>query len=191
MPNLVFCRPVDLAKAYLLMNHGPVVLISSAYGGRQSVMTAAWTMPLDFSPAKVAVVVDSSSYTRELMETSGEFVLSIPPKVLADKVMAVGSQSGREIDKFAAFGIATVAAEKVSAPLIAGCVAWLECRIIPETHNQQSYDLFIAEVVAAWADERVFSDGRWHFAEEELRTIHYLSGGSFVVSGAEFEVSTD
>ena len=186
MPN---CCTVELSKAYLLMNHGPVVLISSAHGGRRNVMTAAWTMPLDFAPAKVAVVVDHSSFTRKLMEASGEFVLSIPPKALAETVMAVGSQSGREVDKFAAFGIATAPAEKVSAPLIAGCVAWLECRIIPEIHNQQSYDLFVAEVVAAWADERVFSGGRWHFAEEELRTIHYLSGGSFVVSGETFEVS--
>ncbi len=188
MPGIEHCRPVDLPKAYLLMNHGPVVLISSAYGGRQNVMTAAWAMPLDFSPAKVAVVVDRNSFTRELMEKSGEFVLSIPPRALAETVMAVGSHSGREVDKFAAFGIATAPAEQVSAPLIAGCLAWLECRIIPEPHNQQTYDLFVAEVVAAWADERVFSDGRWHFAGEERRTIHYLSGGSFVVSGRTFEV---
>ncbi|HQO30181.1 MAG TPA: flavin reductase family protein, partial [Accumulibacter sp.] len=83
----------------------------------------------------------------------------------------------------------TVPAEKVSAPLIAGCVAWLECRIIPEVHNQQSYDLFVAEVVAAWADERVFRDGRWHFAKEEWRTLHYLSGDRFLVSGQSFEIS--
>jgi len=189
MPEIEHCRPVDLPKAYLLMNHGPVVLISSAHGGRRNVMAAAWTMPLDFSPAKVAVVVDRNSYTRELMEASGEFVLSLPPKAMAGKVLAVGSHSGREGDKFVAFGINTVPAEKVSAPLIAGCVAWLECRIIPEVHNQQSYDLFVAEVVAAWADERVFRDGRWHFAKEEWRTLHYLSGDRFLVSGQSFEIS--
>ena len=31
------------------------------------------------------------------------------------------------------------------------CVAWLECRLLPEPHNQQTYDLFLAEVVAAEA----------------------------------------
>jgi hypothetical protein len=30
-----------------------------------------------------------------------------------------------------------------------GCIAYLECRIISEPHNQQQYDLFIGEVLAA------------------------------------------
>ena len=51
--------------------------------------------------------------------------------------------------------------------LVAGCSAYLECRIIQEPHNQQQYDLFIAEVVAAQADSRVFSDGRWHFEDAD------------------------
>lgn len=189
MPKIEFCRPVALPKAYLLMNHGPAVLISSAHEGRQNVMAASWTMPLDFSPAKVAVVVDRNSYTRELMEESGEFVINIPPRTMADKILAVGSHTGRELDKFAVFGLDGVAAEKVSAPLLAGCVAWLECRIIPEIHNQLGYDLFIAEVLAAWADERVFRDDGWHFDDENMRTLHYLSGGRFLLSGERFDVS--
>jgi flavin reductase (DIM6/NTAB) family NADH-FMN oxidoreductase RutF len=46
---------------------------------------------------------------------------------------------------------------------VAGCAGWLVCRLIPESHNQQAYDLFIGEVTAAWADERVFQQGRWKF----------------------------
>lgn len=75
-------------------------------------------------------------------------MLSIPTKAIADKVLAVGSQSGREMDKFAAYSVATLPAAQVQAPLIDGCVAWLECRVFPEAHNQKRYDLFIAEVVA-------------------------------------------
>lgn len=62
-------------------------------------------------------------------------------------------------DKFAENQLQTFAAKHIAAPLLAGCVAWLECKINPEPHNQNTYDLFIAEVVAAYADERVFSDG--------------------------------
>jgi len=63
-------------------------------------------------------------------------------------------------------------------------VAWLECRLLPEPHNQQTYDLFLAEVVAAEADERVFSDGRWHFeGHDGLRTLHHVAGGHFLTIG--------
>jgi len=175
--------PVPLDKAYRLLNHGPVVLVSSAHGAARNVMAAAWSMPIDFSPPKVAVVVDARSYTRELIEASGEFVLSIPCRRQVEAVLKAGNASGRDDDKFALTGLATFAGERVAAPLVDGCVGWLECRVIPEPHNEKRYDLFIGEVVAAQADDRVFRDGRWEMNEDELRTLHYLSGGTFFATG--------
>ena len=61
---------VPLSQAYKLLNHGPVTLVSSAHQGRRNVMAASWAMPLDFSPPKVAVVIDKGAYTRGLVEGS-------------------------------------------------------------------------------------------------------------------------
>ena len=185
---------VPLPKAYRLLNHGPTVLVSSAHAGRRNVMAAAWSMPLDFDPPKVAVVIDKATLTRELVEASGEFVLNVPSRQQAALTLAVGTQSGREVDKFEKLmrsgipgdGVGETAS-MVGAPLIEGCLAWLECRVIAEPHIQQRYDLFLAEVVAAWADPAVFSDGRWHFPDEQRRSIHYLAGGSFFATGDSFE----
>lgn len=69
-----------------------------------------------------------------------------------------------------------------------GCIAYLECKVISEPHNQQCYDLFIGEVVAAEADEEVFVDGRWHFDDEAKRSLHYIAGGAFFATGEAFEV---
>lgn len=178
---------VPLAKSYLLLNHGPVTLVSSADALRRNVMAAAWAMPLDFDPPKVLLVVDRQTLTRELIEASGEFALNIPCRRMADKVLAAGSMSGRDGDKFARSGLETFAASRIAAPLIGDCVAWLECRVIPEAANQQRYDLFIAEVVAAWADPAVFSNGRWHFPDADRRTIHYQAGGAFFITGDGLE----
>jgi flavin reductase (DIM6/NTAB) family NADH-FMN oxidoreductase RutF len=64
-------------------------------------------------------------------------------------------------------------------------VGWLVCQLVPEPHNQTAYDLFIGDVLGAWADDRVFRDGRWHFdaASDDLRTIHHVAGGQFFVTG--------
>ena len=91
---------VDLAHSYLLLNHGPVTLVTSAHGGQADVMAASWAMPLDFSPAKVIVIMDSSTLTRELVNASGEFGLQIPMRKIAAQTVAVGSESGRTVDKF-------------------------------------------------------------------------------------------
>jgi flavin reductase (DIM6/NTAB) family NADH-FMN oxidoreductase RutF len=179
---------VPLPKAYLLLNHGPTVLVSSAHGGRHNVMAAAWNMALDFDPPKVAVVIDKATLTRELVETSGEFVLNVPSRQQAAMTLAVGTQSGREGDKFLKVGVDETAASVVGAPLIAGCLAWLECRVIAEPHIQKTYDLFLGEVVAAWADPAAFSQGRWHFPDQQRRSIHYQAGGSFFATGDSFEV---
>lgn len=181
---------VDLRLAYRLLNHGPTVLVTAAHGKRRNVMAAAWNMPLDFDPPKIAIVIDKKTYTRELIEASGTFALNLPCRTQADKVMQVGSSSGRAFfghagtDKFTAYGIDTFAATQIAAPLVTGCMAWLECRVLPEPHMQSAYDLFVAEVVAAQADTRAFSAGRWHFEEHDaLRTLHYVAGGAFFATG--------
>lgn len=174
---------VPLAKAYLLLNHGPVTLVSSRSGERSNVMAAAWAMPLDFEPPKVVVVIDRTTLTRELVDLSGEFALNVPPRRLAETVVAVGSVSGRDGDKWSRFGVGTLPASRIAAPLVAGCVAWLECKVLDERPTEQRYDLFIAEVVAASADDRVFSAGRWHFADEADKTLHYVAGGQFFATG--------
>ena len=185
---------IDLEKAYRLLNHGPTVLVSTCHGTQTNVMAAAWNMPLDFEPPKIAIVIDKSTYTRELIEASGTFAINVPCRAQAEMVVRVGASSGRELlgkqpnNKFAAFDLPTFAASKIDAPLLEGCVAWLECKLITEPHIQNTYDLFLAEVVAAHADERVFSDGRWHFdGYDELRTIHHIAGGNFMAIGEAFK----
>ncbi|RBJ78116.1 flavin reductase family protein [Pseudomonas sp. MWU12-2534b] len=184
-----FRRPVPLEKAYRLLNHGPTVLVSAAHGGQRNIMAAAWAMPLDFEPPKVAVVLDKSTWTRQLLEASGSFVLNVPCAAQVDIVQSLGNSSGLELqqagsDKFAAYGLSTFTGQALEAPLLQGCVAWLECRLLPEPHNHQQYDLFLGEVIAAQADARVFSEGRWHFdGQDLLRTLHHVAGGHFLTIG--------
>ncbi len=182
---------MDLSKAYRLLNHGPTVLVSARHNGKQNIMVAAWNMPLDFDPPKITVVIDKSAYTRELIEAAGTFAINVPCVAQVDIVRKVGNTSGRDLtdtDKFAQYGLETFSATEIDAPLLKGCVAWLECKLIPEPHNQNTYDLFIAEVVAAHADERVFSDGHWHFeGHNDLRTIHHIAGGAFFATGAAIQ----
>lgn len=176
---------VPLKHAYRLMNHGPTVIVSAAHGGQRNLMAAAWAMPLDFEPPKVAVVIDKSTYTRGLVESSGRFALNLPCAALADLTVTVGGTHGGPAgvgDKFAQFGIEAFEGHTPGLPLVAGCVGWLECRLLPEPHVQQAYDLFLGEVVAAQADPRVFSQGRWHFDEHPaLRTLHHVAGGHFLL----------
>jgi len=191
MAEVAHIQSVALPQAYRLLNHGPTILVTSAHGDRRNIMAAAWNVPLDFDPPKVIVVIDKNTYTRELIEASGTFAINIPCVAQIDMVQQVGNSSGRDLpetDKFAVYGLETFAAKEINAPMVQGCVGWLECKVIPEPHHQNTYDLFIAEVAAAYADERVFSNGRWYFeGHDTLRTIHHVAGGSFFAAGKVYQ----
>lgn len=189
-------QPVELAHASRLVNHGPTVLVTSAHGGRRNLMAAAWSMPVEFTPPRLAVVIDKSTYTRALVEASGAFGICLPCRALADLVYTVGSVSGRpaaadEPDKFARFGIEADAGPVLGLPLVAGCIGWLECRVIPEPHTQQAYDTFFGEVVSAQADERIFAAGRWSVRDDNaaLHTLHHLGGGLFAAAATALQAS--
>ena len=189
MPEHIAAVPLD--KAYRLLNHGPTILVSARHAGVQNVMAAAWACALDFSPPKLTVVLDKSVKTRELVENSGVFVIQIPTVAQIRLTSQVGSVSlADDPQKLVHCAVQLFEMPSHDLPFVEGCSAWLACKLIPEPHNQQTYDLFIGEVVAAWADTRVFSDGHWHFerADPALRSLHYIAGGHYYAIGQALDV---
>ncbi|WP_027710950.1 flavin reductase family protein [Dickeya chrysanthemi] len=178
--------PVELEKAYRLVNHGPTVLVSGCHDGVEDVMAAAWCCGMDFAPPKLTVVLDKASKTRELLENSGYFAIQVPTTAQLELTNQLGSISLRDTpDKLARCQVELFRTRESDVPLVTGCAAWLLCKLIPEPHNQQTYDLFIGEVIGAWADSRVFSEGHWHFetADPKWRSLHHVAGGHYYAIG--------
>lgn len=178
--------PVALDKAYRLLTHGPTVLVSARHAGRDNVMAAAWCCALDFSPPKLTVVLDKATATRALIELSGTFVIQVPTVRQLQLTHEVGSRSlVKEPLKLQDSGVTLFDMPGHDLPFVAGCSAWMACKLLPEPHIQTTYDLFIGEVVAAWSDTRVFSGGHWTFetADPGWRSLHHVAGGQFYAIG--------
>lgn len=181
--------PVELNKAFRLINHGPTVLVSSRHDGVDNVMAAAWACALDYAPSKVSVVIDSATKTRELVEKSGYFGIQVPTVTQIQMTNAVGTKSlSDDPQKLKDAGVELFKMESFDIPLVTGCSAWLICKVIPEPHIQNTYDLFIGDVVAAWSDTRVFKDGHWLYetADPAFRSIHHIAGGNYYAIGEYF-----
>lgn len=185
---------VPLEKAYRLINHGPTILVSARHQGVQNVMAASWACALDFAPPKLTVVLDKSVKTRKLVEHSGLFVIQVPTVNLLTLTSQVGAISlNDEPDKLQRCGVELFDLPGHDQPFVAGCSAWLACKLIPEPHNQSTYDLFIGEVVGAWADTRAFREGHWQFetADPQWRSLHYVAGGQYYATGQGLNVDVD
>ncbi len=185
--------PVELEKAYRLINHGPTVLVSARHAGVDNVMAAAWACALDFAPPKLTVVLDKSSRTREMIEQSGAFVVQVPTVAQLRLTHTLGTLSLATMpNKLKISGVELFGIEGHDLPFVAGCSAWLACKLVSEPHNQQAYDLFIGEVVGAWSDTRVCDNGRWHFedADPSWRSLHHVAGGNFYAIGEPLSVES-
>ena len=173
-------RPLALSKVYQLLEPGPVVLLTTARKGRANVMTMSWHMMVEFEPPLVACVCSSANYSFEALHATGECVIAVPARKLAAKVVKVGNASGRDIDKFEAFGLTPLPAERVAAPLIKECFANLECKVV-DRRLVNRYNLFVLEVLAAWIDP----------AQKNPKTIHHHGYGKFVVDGATIRLKSE
>ncbi|WP_312272823.1 flavin reductase family protein [Pseudescherichia sp.] len=187
-----YFRPVALEHASRLLNHGPTILITSRDDqiDRRNIMAAAWSMPVEFSPPRIAIVIDKSAWSRELIERSGMFGIVVPGVAAKNWTYAVGSVTGRDEDKFNCYGIPAISGPVLGLPVVEErCLAWMECRLLPATAAQEKYDTLFGEVVAAAADERAFINGRWQFDDDKLNTLHHLGGGTFVTSGRQMSIN--
>lgn len=172
-------KALPLSKVYQLLEPGPVVLLTTARKGRANVMTMSWHMMVEFEPPLVACVVSSANYSFDALRATGECVIALPARKLAAKVVKVGNSSGRDLDKFTAFGLMPLPAESVAPPLIAECFANLECKVT-DRRMVNRYNLFVLEVLKAWVDP----------AQKNPKTIHHHGYGRFAVDGAIIELKS-
>src|SRR5512138_3633710 len=110
--------PVELRRAYRLLNHGPVVLVTSAAHGRTNVMPAAWVMPVDFEPPLVAAVIAAGTDTRAMVDVSGELALSIPPASMLHPPSTATHVHDPALDQSALFPARPVIASDFEPPLV-------------------------------------------------------------------------
>lgn len=110
-------KDLPLSKVYQLLEPGPVVMLTTARNGRADVMTMSWYMMVEFEPPLVACVASSAGHSFAALRATRECVIAVPAVELAAKVVHVGNCSGHDLDKFAAFGLTPMAAERVAPPL--------------------------------------------------------------------------
>jgi flavin reductase (DIM6/NTAB) family NADH-FMN oxidoreductase RutF len=122
----------------------------------------------------LAITTGAWNYSYAALTKTKECVIAIPTVDLLDTVVGVGTCSGPDTDKFEKFGLTRVKAKHVRAPLIAECLANIECRVIDIVKR---HDIVVLDGVAAYLDG----------ARKERRLIHAVGDGTFVEDGRHFD----
>ncbi len=173
------------AEARRLLGGGPVVLVTTRWRAASNVMPAAFVTPLSFDPPLVGLAVHPSRHTHDMIKYSEEFALNIPSRELLHHCQYVGSVSGREADKFELTKLPTLRARRVEAPLLEGCLGYIECGVA-DAYTVGDHTLFVGRVVAAQVEKDAFGE-TWLLEDDDLKPLHYLGLNFYALLGGRLE----
>jgi flavin reductase (DIM6/NTAB) family NADH-FMN oxidoreductase RutF len=123
-------------------------------------------------PTIVGIGIHKARYSHELISQTREYVVNLPTVSLVEAADRCGSVSGREVDKFSAFGLTPLPAANVKPPLIAECPINIECKV-HDIVEVGDHDTFMGEVVAVHADEELL-DEQGHVCMDRLDTFCFM-----------------
>jgi len=170
-------READPSKAYLLLEAGPIVLVTTENKGRANVMTMGFHMMIQHAPPLIGCIIGPWDHSYKALSETKECVIAVPTVDLAKTVVDIGNCSGDGEDKFERFHLTKAKAKKVSAPLITECLANIECRVADDSLADK-YNLWILEAVAISVDDE----------RKERRTLHHNGDGTFTVDGRKIDL---
>ena len=109
-------------------------------GDRLNTMTIGWAaIGFCWRKSVFMVAVRDSRHTFGLIEKAVDYTVSVPDGDMKKAIMYCGTKSGRDGDKLAACGLATLAGQKVSSPVIDTPGIHFECRIIYKSAMDPSH----------------------------------------------------
>ena len=162
-------KEMQISKAFMLIEPGPVVLVTTSDGKKNNIMTISWIMVMDFTPI-FAITTGPWNYSFAALRKSKECVISIPTVDMIDTIVGVGTCSGADTDKFEKFKLTPLKGKYVQAPLIKECLANIECKVIDIV---KKHNIVVFEGVASYFDN----------SRKEKRTVHAVGDGTFIVDG--------
>ena len=170
-------KEVAIESALTFIEPGPVVLVTTADGDKNNVMTISWTMAIDFDQ-HIVLTTGSWNYSFGILMRTKECCVCIPPASMAKIVVGIGMVSGEDTDKFEKFKLSAVKGKIVKAPLIGECMACLECKVVDYI---EKYGFIVLKVLRVAVNEKV----------EDRRILHAVGDGTFYADGEKFNLRED
>ena len=121
-------------------------IVTSAHAGQRNGLIATFVSPISIVPElpRFAVALSKLHHTWTLVEGSGVLAVHLLTSEQTDLAFRFGTQTGREVDKFAGVPYHTGI---TGCPLLSGAKGWLECRV-EASFDTGDRTIYLVEVVA-------------------------------------------
>ena len=174
-------RICDETDSRRLLNPGPLTIVTTSWRDYRNGAPVAWAVPLSMDPPLVGIVVHPHRHTADMIRFSEEFALNIPGPSLLKQAAFLGSQTGLQTNKLEAAGLELFNALRVDAPLIEGCLAWIECGL-QDVIRIGDHTLFVGSVIKVQALDEAYA-GSWKLEDKQYSPLTFLGEDRYAVIG--------
>jgi flavin reductase (DIM6/NTAB) family NADH-FMN oxidoreductase RutF len=138
--------------------HRPVVatIVTSHARGQDNALAIGLHTLISHNPPICGIAVMPEKFSYQLISESKEFGVNFLSFEDVKLVCAVGSSTGREIDKFQKFNIAKDKSVKTSVPILKKAYAAYECKLIDDI-GYGSHRLLVGDIVAVHWQKEVYT----------------------------------
>ena len=143
--------------SHLLHPYNTSLVTCCGEDGKPNIITIAWLIPVSINPPLLCISIRPTRYSYGLIKATGEFVVNLASYEIAPQALFCGRRSGSQVDKFTATGLTPLPAKHVRPPIIAECLAHLECHVEKEVEGGD-HNLLVGRVLAAYAREGVLGE---------------------------------
>ncbi|MDR1392143.1 MAG: flavin reductase [Clostridiales bacterium] len=136
-----------------------------------NVMTIGWgNLGIEWRKYIFIIMVRESRYTKEIIDASNEFTITIPLDEKMDENLKIcGKDSGRDYDKINTLNLETVKSKKNNTPLISCKSISLECTVVyKQKINIENLDNSKKEAFYFDEDLHTFYHGEILYINENL-----------------------
>lgn len=140
-----------------------------------NIITVSWVGTICSNPPMCYISLQKSRHSHQIISRTKSFVLNLTTKELARVTDWAGVRSGKDYNKFEETGLTPIPCQKIKAPMIEESPLCIECEVV-EIKELGSHDMFIANVVNVYADEKYINKETDSFELEKANLLAYSHG---------------
>lgn len=121
-------------------------IMTAAHEDRRTGMLASWVQQACFQPPMVTVAVSKGRPIMPLISESRQFGLCQLPE--NDRLFMRKFASGFDPGEDPFLGFELIEDAELGAPLLAGCIGYMECELACHMDVEGDHDLFVGKIIA-------------------------------------------
>ncbi len=149
---MLLVQDMSDVNSFIRKNSKVALVVSEKPEGGYNIITVEWFTRTSIQPPMFAISIGHNRFTYECLEENRFFNLVFPSTEQKDLLKLCGSQSGRDLDKFAEGNVKHIPGKLNKLPVLIDAIVNMECNIVSQIRSGD-HTVYIGQVHKLWLDK--------------------------------------